>query len=248
MTIGNEIKIYEVSVGKSLWIKRTNQISKVLYHFPTHEDNRYFVDIIYGNNKYIRILNINDIDFLENYMILSVKKDLIEWRNKKMSNTKKIAFFGIGIALYFVLGMIMNIPLLAGTHLQTDLGYVAFGAFLYLFGWQACIVGIIGCLFESLLTSGWVPVGWMVGQLFIGVVCGIVYKKTQRKWLWIITTIVAVFIGVALIKTGIECALYFIPFMVKFVKNFVAFIADVIPMLFGLWLGTVIENRMGDKL
>ena len=41
-----------------------------------------------------------------------------------MNVTKRIALLGIGIALYVVLGMVMNIPLLAGTHLQTDLGYI----------------------------------------------------------------------------------------------------------------------------
>ena len=44
-----------------------------------------------------------------------------------MKNVKRIAYLGIGIALYVVLGLVMNIPLLAGTHLQTDLGYIAFG-------------------------------------------------------------------------------------------------------------------------
>ena len=160
-----------------------------------------------------------------------------------MNNTKKVAFLGMGIALYCVLGMIMNIPLLAGSHLQTDLGYVAFGTFLYLFGWPACIVGVIGCLFESLLTSGWVPLGWMLGQLFIGITCGLIYKKSQHKWVWIVTTILSVFVGVGVIKTLVECLLYSIPIIVKFPKNFIAFIADTIPRLLGLWLGIYLEKR-----
>lgn len=42
-------------------------------------------------------------------------------------NTKKIAFLGIGIALYVVLSMTIKIPLVG--HIQTDFGYVAYGAF-----------------------------------------------------------------------------------------------------------------------
>lgn len=152
----------------------------------------------------------------------------------KKIKVKLIAFLGIGIALYFALGCIMNIPVLANTHLQTDLGYIAFAICLYLFGWSATIVGVVGCLFESLLTSGWVPIGWMLGQVAIGLICGIVYKKIDKKIIHIIVTVVAVFIGVALIKSIVECSLYSIPFVVKFPKNCVAFVADTIPMIIGL--------------
>ena len=152
----------------------------------------------------------------------------------KTSKIKLLAFLGIGIALYFALGCIMNIPVLANSHLQTDLGYIAFAVCLFLFGWSATIVGVVGCLFESLLISGWVPVGWMLGQVAIGLICGIIYKKADKKIIHIIFTVVAVFIGVALIKSIVECALYSIPFVVKFPKNCVAFVADTIPMIIGL--------------
>ena len=154
-----------------------------------------------------------------------------------MNKTKKIAFLGVGIALYVVLGLVMNIPLLAGTHLQTDLGYIAYSVFLILFGWVGVVVGIIGCFIESVITSGWIPYGWIVGQAFIGIVCGITYKKTDKKWIHILVTVISVFIGIAVIKTGIECVLFNIPLVVKFPKNFVAFVADSIPMIAGLPLG-----------
>lgn len=144
---------------------------------------------------------------------------------------------GIGIALYVVLGCIMNIPLLAGTHLQTDLGYIAFGVYCCIFGWPAFIIGTIGCMVESLLISGWIPIGWMAGNIFIGVVCGLVYTKSSNKITHGIATIISVFIGVGLIKTVIECALYGIPFIVKLPKNAIAFIADSIPMVIGLFAG-----------
>lgn len=148
--------------------------------------------------------------------------------------TNKITMLGIGMALYVVLGFAIKIPLIA--HIQTDLGYIAFGCFLYLIGWQACIVGVVGCLLESLIFSGWIPIGWMIGQLAIGLICGIVYKKTDNILIHVATTIIAVFIGVAVVKTGIECVLYGIPLMVKFPKNLIAFVADVIPMITGYFV------------
>ena len=66
-----------------------------------------------------------------------------------MKNIKTIAFLGLGIALYAVLGLIMNIPLLAGTHLQTDLGYIAFFVFLVLFGWKRLLWARQGALLRD---------------------------------------------------------------------------------------------------
>ena len=155
---------------------------------------------------------------------------------------KDIVFLGFGIALYVVLGSIINIPLLVGSHIQTDLGYIAFGFYLYLFGPKATIIGVLGCLIESLLTSGWVPIGWMLGQTFIGMTCGTAYilinhdVNIKFHIITIIITIISIFIGIGIIKTIVECYLYSIPFEVKIIKNLVAALSDVIPMLIGMEL------------
>lgn len=148
---------------------------------------------------------------------------------------KKIALLGIGTALYVALGFVVKIPLIA--HIQTDLGYVAFGVMCCALGWPAFIVGVLGCLIESLLFSGWVPIGWMVGQGLIGLTCGFAYKHIKLHWVNILITILAVFLGVTVCKTGIECVLYDIPLLVKFPKNAIAFVADAIPMVIGYILG-----------
>ena len=144
---------------------------------------------------------------------------------------KRIALLGIGIALYVVLGFMVKIPLIA--HIQTDLGYLVFGVMCAMVGWPAFIVGVLGALIESLIFSGWVPIGWMVGQALIGIICGLAFKHIKIKWVNIIIAIAAVFLGVAVCKTGIECALYDIPLLVKFPKNAIAFIADAVPMVMG---------------
>ena len=150
--------------------------------------------------------------------------------------TKKVALLGVLTALYVVLSFTMKLPLIS--HIQTDLGYIAFGVAAVAVGVPALVVGVLGSLLVSLLTSGWVPIGWMLGQAFIGVVCGLAYRKNKSAILNILITIFAVFVGVGLIKTGVECYLYSIPFAVKFAKNFVAFVADSIPMLIGYFLAT----------
>jgi uncharacterized membrane protein len=161
-----------------------------------------------------------------------------------MTKIKKITYFGIGIALYVVLGLAINIPLLAGTHLQTDLGYIVFGAYCMVFGWEAFIVGAVGCLIESLVVSGWVPYGWILGQIAIGIICGAAYKTSDNKIFHLLSTLVAVFIGIVLIKTVVECTMFGIPYPVKLMKNTVAFVADVIPMLIGMFVG----YRLKDKV
>lgn len=78
----------------------------------------------------------------------------------------------------------------------------------------------------------------------IGIVCGIVYKKTDKKAIHIVTTILMVFIGIGLIKTIIECLMFGIPFEVKFMKDLIAFVADTIPMLIGLFIAYGLRGRL----
>ena len=165
----------------------------------------------------------------------------------KMSKTKKICHLALGIALYVVLSATVKIPLVG--HIQTDLGYVAFGAYLVIFGWQATIVGVIGCVIESLIFSGWFPIGWAAGQAFIGLMCGLWYRYSDRKpnpyktVTRVAATMLAVFLGVGLIKTAIECGLYSIPFEIKFAKNSVAAVADAIPMVLGVFVGERLKKQ-----
>ena len=153
---------------------------------------------------------------------------------KENINVKKITLLGIGIALYVVLSFAIKIPLIS--HIQTDLGYIAFGAMCAIAGVPALIVGVFGCLLESLFMTGWVPIGWMIGQGIIGIICGYAYKKNKNIWLNIIITIVAILIGIGGIKTIIECYLYAIPFAVKIPKNLIASVADMVPMIGGYLL------------
>lgn len=185
-------------------------------------------------------------------------KNMKKEENTKMNTrkdrltTKDICNLGIGIALYVVLGFSVKFPLGVG-HLQTDLGYIAFGLYCTLYGPWAAVVGGAGCVLESLVFNGWFPIGWLLGQLFIGVLCGFCFKSIQNsdlskgmQLLWMsIIAVVAVFIGVGVIKTAIECILYSIPLSVKFTKNLIAFVCDAIPMVVGVLISSRFTSKRG---
>ena len=158
-----------------------------------------------------------------------------------VKRNKLIAYYAMGIALYVVLSMTIKIPLI--NHIKTDFGYVAFGAFLNLFGMSATIVGVIGCVLSNVLSGGSFPIGWIIGQIFIGIACGYYYKNTDKMWLTIIVTIISVFIGIAVIKTMVEVIFFNLPLEAKIIRSVIAFIADAIPMVIGLLISTKIHLK-----
>lgn len=155
----------------------------------------------------------------------------------KTDSTKKIAYTAMGVALYVCLSMMVKIPVIG--HIGLDLGYIVLAVYCNRFGpLSGAIVGSFGCFIVSLLASGWIAIGWPLGNLFVGAVCGTVYGMTRgRKWrraINMFVTVAAVFVGVAVIKTVVECPLYGIPLAVKFPKNLVAFAMDAAVMVFGV--------------
>lgn len=160
-------------------------------------------------------------------------------------NTKKICLISLGIALYVTSSLILKIPIIA--HISLDLGYIFFAIYCYYFGpISGAIVGGVGCMLISVLTSGWFPPGWIVGNVAIGLICGSVFSKTKRYTgknanvkviiLEIVTVIVSVFFGIEFIKTFIECALYGMPIQVKLISNGIAAITDSIVMCIGVFM------------
>lgn len=153
-----------------------------------------------------------------------------------MNTTKKVAYTGVGIALYVVLSMMAKIPIIA--HISLDLGYLVFAVVLYHMGTvPGMIVGGAGCVLVSLLTTGWFPPGWLVGNLIIGLMCGPMlihndsWKSTAHN---VAICVCAVALGILCLKTIIECQLYGIPLAVKVPKNAIAFAMDAAVMSVGV--------------
>lgn len=160
--------------------------------------------------------------------------------------TRYICTVSLGIALYVVLSSFIKIPIIG--HIGLDLGYIALAVYAYHFGCiPAMIVGSFGCTIVSVLFYGWFPPGWLVGNLFVGAVCGGLYQhgtcgydKIFRNY---VITVAAVFIGIAVIKTLIECVMFGIPMAVKFPKNIVAASIDAITM----WVGLLVAPKIKVK-
>ena len=145
----------------------------------------------------------------------------------------------LGIALYVVLSAFVVIPIV--NRIKLDLGYIVFGMYLNTFGIPATIVGVLGCIIAELLKGGSLRIAWPIGQAFIGLFLGHLLPRTKKDWLKIVYAIIAVFIGIGLIKTVIEVAMYRFPFDLKFASNFVAFIADAISLIIGILLNKKIR-------
>lgn len=148
-------------------------------------------------------------------------------------NVLKTCILAMLIALYVVLSAFLKITFIG--NIQLDLGYIAFAIALCEFGIYGAPVGAIGCALESLLFSayGFSP-SWVAANAIIGVGCGLVFRKTKNVIIRITSIIVFSAIGLLLVKTIIECALYSIPFAVKIPKNAVAFGIDTGVMIVGL--------------
>lgn len=156
----------------------------------------------------------------------------------KVFTTKKIATFGIAIALWVVISSFLHIPIGIG-HLWIDAGYVVYGLMLALFGPAATVIGVLGVFLENVLFTGWISFSWMAGQLVIGIISGITFTKFKNQFLIIGVTVVSALLGIGLIKTLIEIALGYGVFEVKIVTNSIAAILDVIPLLVGYYLAEV---------
>lgn len=151
---------------------------------------------------------------------------------------KNICFTALGIALYVCISMLFKIPI-GIEHLSLDLGYIVLAVYCYIYGGiSGAIVGSCGCFIVSLIATQWISVGWTIGNFLIGFICGIVYNKMKDKKygmiISVVTTIIAVFIGVGIIKTVVECAIYSMPILVKFAKNCVVFVIDAVVMSIGI--------------
>ena len=158
-------------------------------------------------------------------------------------NTKNMTILAMLTALYVVLSAFLKFTLVG--NIMVDLGYIVFAYALCLFGPCGTIVGVFGCALESILFSAYgFSISWAVANLFIGLLCGNVFKLTENTWARSLTTVIAVAIAMIAIKTIIECNLYGIPLAVKIPKNAVAFGADAVTMIIGLFFYKATEKKI----
>lgn len=150
---------------------------------------------------------------------------------------KDIALTGMGIALFIVLSLCLQVSVFENYYLC--LGYIVMAVYLYSFGTiRGTIVGVIGTILYCLLISGLrgMP-GWALGNIAIGIVAGYAFKlanvleKKAGNMIAIIGVVLGTAIGILGLKSATEVLLYAQPFFVRVASNMPAFIADTIVLV-----------------
>ncbi len=155
-----------------------------------------------------------------------------------MKRNRKIAFLGIGIALYVVVSILVRIPLV--NRIKLDMGYIVFALFLSEFGISGTVVGVAGCVIANMLSGGSLPVAWALAQALIGIVMGLYFAREKNTLKRCLLAIPVMFIALSGLKTILEVWMFQLPLYAKFLSNSVAFIADLIPFC----IGTVLSSRL----
>ena len=156
-------------------------------------------------------------------------------------STQKICVTAVGIALFVVFSLCLQVPVFENYYLC--LGYVAMAVYCYSFGAvSGTIVGVLGVVLYCLIISGLrgLP-GWALGNMVIGIVMGLTFKKTKpmkntavKVAINAAAIILSVTVGILVIKSVTESLLYLQPFTVRVGKNFTAWVADLIVLLLSL--------------
>ena len=158
-----------------------------------------------------------------------------------MKTTKKLSVLAMGIALFVVLSLCLQVPVFENYYLC--LGYIVMAIYCFSFGpLYGTLIGFLGVILYCLLTSGLrgMP-GWALGNIVIGIIVGITCKATKNyKHLLLryvvisISIVISVAIAMLGVKSIVECFLYSQPFILRILNNIYAFVADVFVLIFSL--------------
>ena len=163
--------------------------------------------------------------------------------------TKKLALLAVGIALFVVLSLCLQVPVFENYYLC--LGYVAMAVYCYSFGPLAgTVVGFFGVILYCLVISGLrgMP-GWALGNIVIGLALGLCFKATRsmhspvlRTLLHAAAIVASVALGILVVKSETESLLYAQPFLVRVGKNSSAFVADLVVLIISLPICAILDK------
>ena len=164
---------------------------------------------------------------------------------------KNICFTAMGVALYVVLALCLQVPVFENYYLC--LGYVSMMVFCYYFGAASGItVGVLGVVLYCLLINGLrgLP-GWAAGNLVIGFVVGLTCSFTKKMENAVLRSIIIAIavglstaIGILGIKSFVEVILYAQPMIVRVAKNIYAFVADVVVLIASLPICIILKRTI----
>ena len=172
-----------------------------------------------------------------------------------MSGIKRIAVIGMGIALFVVFTLCLQVPVFENYYLC--LGYIVMAVYCYSVGTvEGSLVGVLGVILYCVLTSGLrgMP-GWAAGNVVIGLALGSLFRLTRHKKVSIPVTAVSVLviaaacaIGILGVKSLVEHLLYSQPFILRAGKNIYAFWADAFVLVFSLPLCRIVDGKVREYL
>lgn len=167
--------------------------------------------------------------------------------------TKEISITGLGIALFVVFTLCLQVPVFENYYLC--LGYIVMAVYCSCVGTlSGTVVGTAGVILYCVLTGGLrgMP-GWALGNVIIGIMTGNAFRLTERHAggtmrILVMGTamVISCALGILGVKSLTECLLYGQPFAVRVLKNSYAFTADAAVLLFSLPLCTIIKARIRD--
>ncbi len=165
--------------------------------------------------------------------------------------TKDICLTAIGIALFVVLSLCLQVPVFENYYLC--LGYVAMLLWCYYFGTAGgTAVGVLGVVLYCLLISGLrgMP-GWAAGNLVMGIMVGEACRLTRgmknrllRHLVIVCVIVLSAAIGILGVKSLVEMLLYSQPILLRAAKNIYAFVADVVVLIAALPICGLLGNTL----
>ena len=157
------------------------------------------------------------------------------------NNLRLLTATAIGIALFVVLSLMLQVPVFQNYYLC--LGYVAMAVYCYSFGAASgTAVGALGVVLYCIIISGMrgMP-GWALGNAVIGIGLGLSFagsKKLEPVPLRLAVEAGAVVLftaaGILGVKSLVDSLIRSQPFLVRAGMNLSAFIADVAVLLLSL--------------
>ena len=166
--------------------------------------------------------------------------------------TKRIALYGLGIALFVAIGCVAPITI-TNTTAHIDLGYTVMAVFAYLYGGiPGLIVGAGGRFMEDMILYGSIgSPGWLIASACMGLFTGMTFdatKKLSNKKIAIVLNVLAILVINAIFLIGlapfVSSLWNGVPYVAKLPSGISAFLCNCIAIIvLGMPIGMLLEKK-----
>lgn len=167
--------------------------------------------------------------------------------------TRKIVLYGLGCALFVVVGCVLPIPI-PNTTAHIDLGYVVMAIFAYLYGPIAGgLIGGMGRFLEDMILFGSIgSPGWLIASILMGMLIGLTFKFTQKgdnPQIALMIQIILILIINAVLLIGlspfISSLWHGVPYITKLPSGLSAFLTNSFAIIvIGIPIGRILEKML----